>query len=192
VRRGVIIRTVINSIMFGGATKEVMQCAVRDELIAFMAATAQAHAEATKEAQRAGIAHAKANGDALTYKGRKPSYSRKQFETAQAMLRKSSSIGEVASGPYSPDCLQRTLAHHLRGPCQQLISRSTEAAISPWLRPVPAGPVYGACGRHDGRRSRGPSAWPFARLPCQHARRRSRARRERSPAPYSAAADSSR
>jgi hypothetical protein len=32
-----------------------MQCAVRDALIAFMAATAQAQAEATKAAQRAGI-----------------------------------------------------------------------------------------------------------------------------------------
>jgi hypothetical protein len=52
--------------------------------------------EATKEAQRAGIAYARANGDALTYKGRKPSYSRKQFEGAQAMLGKSASVGEVA------------------------------------------------------------------------------------------------
>jgi hypothetical protein len=58
-----------------------------------MAATAQAQAEATKEAQRAGIAHAKANGDARAYKGRKPSYSRKQFE--KAMLGKSASVGEV-------------------------------------------------------------------------------------------------
>src|SRR5262245_33173419 len=84
-RRGVVIRTVINGITFDGATKESMQCAIRDALIAFMAATAQAQAEATKEA-RAGIAHAKANGDARTYKGRKPSYSRKQFDNTQAML----------------------------------------------------------------------------------------------------------
>jgi putative DNA-invertase from lambdoid prophage Rac len=69
---------------------------IRDALIAFMAATAQAQAEATKEAQRAGIAHAKANGDARTYKGRKPSYSRKEFESAQAMLGKSASVREVA------------------------------------------------------------------------------------------------
>jgi DNA invertase Pin-like site-specific DNA recombinase len=59
-RRGVVIRTVINGITFDGATKDAMQCAIRDALIAFMAATAQAQAEATKEAQRAGIAHAKA------------------------------------------------------------------------------------------------------------------------------------
>jgi DNA invertase Pin-like site-specific DNA recombinase len=92
----VVIRTVINNITFDGATKDAMQCAVRDALIAFMAATAQAQAEATKEAQRAGIAHARANEDALTYKGRKPSYGRKEFETARAMLGTSASVGEVA------------------------------------------------------------------------------------------------
>ena len=53
--------------------------AIRDALIAFMAAIAQAQAEAAKEAQRAGIAHAKANGHERAYKGRKPSYSRKQY-----------------------------------------------------------------------------------------------------------------
>ena len=96
-QRGVVIRTVINGITFDGATKDAMQCAIRDALIAFMAATAQAQSEATKEAQRAGIAHAKANGDdARAYKGRKPSYSRKEFESAQAMLGKSASVGEVA------------------------------------------------------------------------------------------------
>jgi hypothetical protein len=95
-KRNPFSATVINSITFDGATKDAMQCAVRDALIAFMAATAQAQAEATEEAQRAGIAHAKANGDARAYKGRKPSYSRKQLESAQAMLGKSSSVGEVA------------------------------------------------------------------------------------------------
>jgi DNA invertase Pin-like site-specific DNA recombinase len=37
-----------------------MQKAVRDALVSFMAATAEAQAEATREAQKAGIAHAKA------------------------------------------------------------------------------------------------------------------------------------
>jgi putative DNA-invertase from lambdoid prophage Rac len=41
-RRGVVIRTVINNMTFDGATKEPMRQAVRDALIAFMAATAQA------------------------------------------------------------------------------------------------------------------------------------------------------
>ena len=95
-RRGVVIKTVINGFTFDGATKDAMQCAIRDALIAFMAATAQAQAEATKEAQRAGIAHARANGDARAYRGRKPSYSRRQFESAQALLGKSATVGEVA------------------------------------------------------------------------------------------------
>ncbi len=95
-QRGVVVRTVINGITFDGATKDAMQCAVRDALIAFMAATAQAQAEASKEAQRAGIAHAKSNGEATAYRGHKPSYSRKQFESAQAMLGKSEGVGEIA------------------------------------------------------------------------------------------------
>ena len=41
-RRGVVIRTVINNFTFDGSTKDPMQQAVRDALIAFMAATAQA------------------------------------------------------------------------------------------------------------------------------------------------------
>ena len=56
--------------------------AVRDALIGFMAATTQAQAEATKEAQRAGIEHAKANGE--SYRGRKPSYYRDQLAMVQA------------------------------------------------------------------------------------------------------------
>jgi DNA invertase Pin-like site-specific DNA recombinase len=84
-RRGVIIRTVINGFTFDGATKDPMQQAVRDALIAFIAATAQAQAEATKAAQRAGIEHAKAHGD-RAYLGRKPSYTRAQLDHARALL----------------------------------------------------------------------------------------------------------
>jgi DNA invertase Pin-like site-specific DNA recombinase len=57
-----------------------MRKAVRDALIGFMAAMAQAQAEGTKDAQRAGIAHARAN-DAKAYRGRKPSFSREQMRT---------------------------------------------------------------------------------------------------------------
>jgi hypothetical protein len=49
------------------AARKVVRNSIRDVLIAFMAATAQAQAEATKEAQRADIAHAKANEDARAY-----------------------------------------------------------------------------------------------------------------------------
>lgn len=73
-RRGVVIRTVINNMTFDGATQDPMQQAVRDALIAFMAATAQAQAEATKEAQKAGIAAARDKIEG--YRGRKPSYDR--------------------------------------------------------------------------------------------------------------------
>ncbi|CAM3319300.1 recombinase family protein [Polaromonas hydrogenivorans] len=62
-RRGVVIKTVINGMTFDGATKDPMTQAVRDALIGFLAALSQAQAKANKEAQRAGIAHAKASTD---------------------------------------------------------------------------------------------------------------------------------
>lgn len=83
--RGVVIRTVINGLTFDGATKDPMQKAVRDALIAFMAATAEAQAEATKEAQRAGIAHHRAN-EPEKYRGRKPSFDRTQLDTIRDLL----------------------------------------------------------------------------------------------------------
>jgi DNA invertase Pin-like site-specific DNA recombinase len=95
-RRGVIVRTVINGLTFDGATKDPMQCAVRDAMIAFMAATAQAQAEATKQAQRAGIEHAKAQEAARAYRGRKPSFSRKQFEDVRVLLASQAGVAEIA------------------------------------------------------------------------------------------------
>jgi DNA invertase Pin-like site-specific DNA recombinase len=92
--RGVVIRTVINNMTFDGATKDPMQQAVRDALIGFMAASAQAQAEATREAQRAGIAHAKANGS--RYRGRKPSYSRAQLDATRTMLAQGAGITTIA------------------------------------------------------------------------------------------------
>ncbi|WP_460273937.1 recombinase family protein [Celeribacter sp. ULVN23_4] len=93
-RQGVVIRTVINNMTFDGATKDPMQEAVRDALIAFMAATAQAQAEATKEAQRAGIEAAKA--DKTRYRGKKPSYNRKAFEKVQNMTAQNAGTTETA------------------------------------------------------------------------------------------------
>lgn len=78
-RRGVVIRTVINGMTFDGATKDPIQQAVRDALIAFLAATAQAQAEATREAQKAGIAAAQAEGG--KYLGRRPAFTRVQAQT---------------------------------------------------------------------------------------------------------------
>ena len=82
-RRGVVIRTVINGMTFDGATRDPISQAVRDALIAFMAATAQAQAEATREAQKAGIAAARESGE--KYLGRRPSFTRPDMETVQQM-----------------------------------------------------------------------------------------------------------
>src|ERR1700733_3978789 len=94
-RRGVVIKTVINAMTFDGATKDPVKKAVRDALIAFMAATAQAQAEATKAAQRAGIEHAKRSSE-RKYLGRKPSFTRRQFESAREMIGGDKGIAEIA------------------------------------------------------------------------------------------------
>jgi hypothetical protein len=74
------------------ATTDPMQCAVRDALIAFMAATAQAQAEATKSAQRAGIDH-KRNMAPSAYLGRKPS-----LDTIREFMRRGIVIKTVING----------------------------------------------------------------------------------------------
>lgn len=95
-KKGVIIRTVINGFTFDGATKDPMQKAVRDALIGFMAAMAQAQAEGTKDAQRAGIAHARAT-DPKAYRGRKPSFTRQQMQTVLALVGQGTmNISEIA------------------------------------------------------------------------------------------------
>lgn len=94
-RRGVIIRTVINGLTFDGATKDPMQQAVRDALIAFMAALSQAQAEANKEAQIAGISHAKA--DERKYLGRKPSFTRKQLRIVKDLTEREARTTTIAT-----------------------------------------------------------------------------------------------
>jgi putative DNA-invertase from lambdoid prophage Rac len=94
-RRGVTVRTVINGMVFDGATRDPMQMAVRDALIAFMAALSQAQAEATKEAQRAGIAHARSEGGA--YLGRRPSFTRAKVQIVRDMLANEATISAIAS-----------------------------------------------------------------------------------------------
>lgn len=54
-----------------------------------MAAMGQSQAEATKEAQRAGVGHAKAIGaknGGKAYKGRKPSFTREKFDAVVSLL----------------------------------------------------------------------------------------------------------
>jgi putative DNA-invertase from lambdoid prophage Rac len=120
-RRGVVIRTVINNMTFDGATKDPVQKAVRDALIAFMAATAQAQAEATKAAQRAGIDHAKANGE--SYRGRKPSYSREQLERVQNMLGQDANVVQIAQATN----LSRQTVYRIKDD-----PAAAEAALATW------------------------------------------------------------
>jgi putative DNA-invertase from lambdoid prophage Rac len=92
---GVVVKTVLNLMTFDGSTADPIQKAVRDAMIAFMAATAQAQAEATKAAQKAGIAHAKQKAE-VKYKGRKPSYTRAQFDIVRTMLDQHQGISAIA------------------------------------------------------------------------------------------------
>lgn len=94
-RQGIVVRTMINGLTFDGATRDPMQQAVRDALIGFMAATAQAQAEATKEAQRAGIAHHRA-ADPTKYRGRKPSFTRDQLDLMRDMLAQGAGASTIA------------------------------------------------------------------------------------------------
>jgi DNA invertase Pin-like site-specific DNA recombinase len=93
-RRGVVIRTVINNMTFDGSTKNPIQKAVRDALIAFMAATAEAQAEATKEAQKAGIAHARSEDG--KYLGRKPSYDRDKLDQVMDGLAQGQGVSTIS------------------------------------------------------------------------------------------------
>lgn len=121
-RQGVVIRTVINNMTFDGATTDPMQEAVRDALIAFMAATAQAQAEATKEAQKAGIAHHKAE-DPSKYRGRKPSFTRAQLGIMQDMLAKGAGASAIAKATG----LTRPTVQRLRGDLA-----GAEAVLARW------------------------------------------------------------
>jgi putative DNA-invertase from lambdoid prophage Rac len=120
-RRGVVIKTVINGMIFDGATTNPMEQAVRDALIGFMAATAQAQAEATKEAQRAGIEHAKANTD--RYKGRKPTYDRTQYLAVRDMLAQEAGTSAIAK---SMGLTRQTVLRIKAAPDQ------AEAALASW------------------------------------------------------------
>jgi putative DNA-invertase from lambdoid prophage Rac len=96
IRRGIRIETVINRMTFDGTTADPMQQAIRDSLIAFMAAMAQAQAEVTKEAQKAGIAHARAHDDGTKYRGRKPTFTCEQFVQVRELLNQGLGISAIA------------------------------------------------------------------------------------------------
>jgi DNA invertase Pin-like site-specific DNA recombinase len=93
--RGVTIRTVINSMTFDAKPTDAMAKAIRDAMLSFMSAMAEAQALAMKEAQSAGIAHAKATKPD-SYKGRKPSYKAAQVSLIMQMFNEGDGVNKIA------------------------------------------------------------------------------------------------
>jgi putative DNA-invertase from lambdoid prophage Rac len=120
----VVIKTVINRMTFDGSTADPMQQAVRDALIAFMAATAQAQAEAAKSAQRAGIDH-KRRAAPNAYLGRKPSYDRATLDRVLSALSNASapSLSTIARA----ESLTKQTVHRIKADPQ-----AAEAALVAW------------------------------------------------------------
>ena len=141
-KRGIVIRTIINGLVFDGATKDPMQMAVRDALISFMAALSQAQAEATKEAQSAGIAHAKARDD--SYRGRKPSFARKQLDRVRDMLTSGTSISVIAE----TTGLSRQTVYRVKDD-----PAWAEGVLATWAAEASMAPVLGAASQPQTQRS---------------------------------------
>ena len=93
--RGVTIRTVINSMTFDAKPTDAMAKTIRDAMLSFMSAMAEAQALAMKEAQSAGIAHAKANKPD-SYKGRKPSYTATQVSLIMQKFKEGDGVNKIA------------------------------------------------------------------------------------------------
>jgi putative DNA-invertase from lambdoid prophage Rac len=93
--RGVTIRTVINSMIFDAKPTDAMAKAIRDAMLSFMSAMAEAQALAMKEAQSAGIAHAKATRPD-SYKGRKPSYTAAQVSLIMQKFKEGDGVNKIA------------------------------------------------------------------------------------------------
>ncbi|MGC1861513.1 MAG: recombinase family protein [Methylocystis sp.] len=122
-RRGVVIRTVINNMTFDGATTNPMEQAVRDALIGFMAASAQAQAEATREAMKAGIAHARKK-EPTKFLGRKPEFSRDQLDKVISLL----STGSAGPSHIAKEVgLNRQTVHRIRAN-----PGAADAALTAW------------------------------------------------------------
>ena len=93
--RGVTIRTVINGMTFDAKPTDAMAKAIRDAMLSFMSAMAEAQALAMKEAQSAGIAHAKATKPD-SYKGRKPSYTAAQVNLIMQKFNEGDGVNKIA------------------------------------------------------------------------------------------------
>ncbi len=93
--RGIVIETVIGRLKFNGSITDPMGKAIRDSQIAFLAAMGEAQADATKDAQKAGIEHAK-KYKAHAYLGRKPKAGAAQLARVQELLVAGKSPTDIA------------------------------------------------------------------------------------------------
>ena len=115
-----------------GLPENPMQQAVRDSLIAFMAATAQSQAEVTKEAQKAGIAYAQTHDDGSKYRGRKPTFNPEQFRMVRDLLNQGIAVSAIAK----TTGLKRQSVYRIQAePERQL------AALATWYPPEAAKPT---------------------------------------------------
>ena len=93
--RGVTIKTVINGMTFDAKPQDAMGKAVRDAMLSFMSAMAEAQAVAMKEAQAAGIAHAR-EAAPMKYRGRKPSFTAEQLMQIEQLSQQGVGNNEIA------------------------------------------------------------------------------------------------
>lgn len=93
--RGVTIKTVINDMVFDAKPADAMSKAVRDAMLSFMSAMAEAQTIAQKEAQKAGIAHARETKPEL-YKGRKPTYTFEDVSRIQSLHAEGMGVNQIA------------------------------------------------------------------------------------------------
>jgi DNA invertase Pin-like site-specific DNA recombinase len=95
INRGVTIKTVINNMVFDANPTDAMAKAVRDAMLSFMSAMAEAQTMAMKEAQAAGIENAKANNPSA-YRGRKPSYTFDQVLEVMEKFKHGTGVNQIA------------------------------------------------------------------------------------------------
>ena len=85
----------LNAAKFCAKPTDAMAKAIRDAMLSFMSAMAEAQALAMKEAQSAGIAHAKAIKPD-SYKGRKPSYTAAQVSLIMQKFKEGDGVNKIA------------------------------------------------------------------------------------------------
>ena len=93
--KGITVKTVNGGVIFDANPKNEKGEHIRYALLSFMSALAKAQSLKRKEAQAAGIAYAKAKNK-LAYKGRKPTYTKKQVGQIMSMFDNGVGVNQIA------------------------------------------------------------------------------------------------